>query len=90
MGTFRDILEIFSMTANLRENGPVNPSLVCPHCQAKGRVRTIEVKNKRGISGGKATAALLTGGTSLLATGLSRKEAATKALCDACGSTWQF
>jgi hypothetical protein len=48
------------------------------------------VKAKKGISGGKAAGAILTGGLSLLATGLSRKESMTQAHCDACGSTWHF
>ncbi|HYA40277.1 MAG TPA: hypothetical protein VEF34_03175 [Syntrophobacteraceae bacterium] len=47
----------------------------------------IEVKQmKKGISGGKATAAILTGGFSLLVTGLSRKEQLTEAKCRKCGS----
>lgn len=70
--------------------GGNNPALVCPHCQTKGRVRVRVVRRKRGISGAKATGALLTGGASLLATGLSRKEALTQAHCEACGSTWDF
>jgi hypothetical protein len=70
--------------------GSLNPNLVCPHCQTRGRVRTANVKVKTGISGGKATAAVLTGGVSLLATGLSRKEATTRAHCDKCNSTWHF
>jgi len=70
--------------------GPVNPQLVCPHCQTRGRVHAKTVKVKKGISGGKATGAIITGGLSLLATGLSRKEMATQAHCDACGSTWHF
>jgi hypothetical protein len=45
---------------------------------------------KAGISGGKATGAILTGGLSLLATGLSRKHAATEANCGNCGSRWTF
>jgi hypothetical protein len=48
------------------------------------------VSRKAGISGGKATGAILTGGLSLLATGLSRKERLTEAHCDNCGSTWTF
>jgi len=36
------------------------------------------VKAKQGISGGKATGAILTGGVSLLATGLSRKANLTR------------
>jgi len=70
--------------------GCINPNLVCPHCQAKGQVHTEQVKLKKGISGGKAVGALFTGGLSLLATGLSRKELTTQAHCDACGSTWHF
>ncbi len=70
--------------------GPVNPEIICPHCQWKGTVRTKPIKKKAGISGGKATAAILTSGVSMLATGLSRKEALTQAHCDNCQSTWSF
>ena len=70
--------------------GPVNPQIICPHCQWKATVRTKPIKKKAGISGGKATAAILTGGASMLATGLSRKEALTQAHCDNCKSTWSF
>jgi hypothetical protein len=68
----------------------VNEALICPHCQTKGKVSTISVMEKTGISGGKATAAVLTGGLSVLATGLSRKEKATQAHCSNCGSTWVY
>lgn len=71
-------------------HGATNPQLVCPHCQTKGKVRAKSVHQKKGISGGKATAALLTGGVSILATGLSRKENATAAHCDNCNSNWVF
>jgi hypothetical protein len=70
--------------------GPVNPAMICPHCQAKGHIRTKLVDKKKGISGGKATAAILTGGVSLLATGLSRKEEFTQARCGNCQSVWVF
>ena len=70
--------------------GPRNRELLCPHCQRPGDVRTKNLKVKKGISGGKATAAVLTGGVSLVATGLSRKEKTTQARCGNCGSTWQF
>ena len=70
--------------------GTLNPRMICPHCQTGGMVRTKAVTQKKGISGGKATAALLTGGVSMLATGLSRKEALTQAHCDSCNSTWLF
>lgn len=70
--------------------GPINLDLICPHCQAKGRVHAKQENVKVGISGGKATAAVLTGGLSLLATGLSRKTLTTAAWCEACKSTWHF
>lgn len=67
-----------------------NTAMVCPHCQSKGTVTTERVKMKKGVSGTKATAAVLTGGVSILATGLSRKEALTRAHCTSCGNTWHF
>lgn len=71
-------------------HGPVNFAMVCPHCHQKDRVRTIPVDRKKGISGGKATAAVLTGGVSMLATGLSRKEHLTRARCGNCLNAWDF
>jgi hypothetical protein len=73
-----------------RAYGPLNPSLVCPHCQIRGKVRTQQDVVKAGVSGGKATAAVLTGGISLLATGLSRMQHVTAARCGECGSSWTF
>jgi len=70
--------------------GPIKPAYICPHCQTKGSVRTMPVKRKQGISGAKATGAVLTLGVSMLATGLSRKETMTQAHCDNCNSTWDF
>jgi hypothetical protein len=70
--------------------GSLNKHIICPHCQTQGKVRTKEVEKKVGISGGKATAAILTGGVSLLATGLSRKSKMTQAHCCQCKSTWLF
>ncbi len=72
------------------EYGKINLAMVCPHCQIVGKIRTKEVKQKKGVSGGKATAAVLTAGVSLLAVGLSRKEGATQAHCDNCNNTWFF
>lgn len=71
-------------------HGPIRGQMVCPHCQVAGQVRTMMIKRKKGISGGKAVGALLTGGLSILATGLSRKEKSTQAHCDNCGATWDF
>lgn len=77
-------------TAVTLQHGPLSPQMVCPHCQVKGHIRTKAVTQKKGISGGKATAALLTAGVSVLATGLSRKEGATEAFCENCKATWHF
>jgi hypothetical protein len=71
-------------------HGPLNPALVCPHCQSKGCVRVKAVTQKMGVSGGKATAAILTAGISMLATGLSRKQNFTQAHCQNCNSGWMF
>jgi hypothetical protein len=64
--------------------------IVCPHCQTAGRVTTSAVTLKKGVSGAKATAALFTAGTSMVVTGLSRKEAATEARCSNCGQVWHY
>jgi hypothetical protein len=64
--------------------------MVCPHCQVQGLVRTKDVKVKSGISGGKATGAVLTAGISILATGLSRKVSVTQATCSNCNVTWHI
>jgi hypothetical protein len=53
-------------------------------------VNTKQVKVKQGISGGKATGAVLTAGFSILATGLSRKQKLTEAHCNSYGATWHF
>ena len=64
--------------------------LFCPHCQQFGYVTTEPTTVKKGIDGGKATAALLTGGLTMLATGLSQCDTMTRANCANCGSTWLF
>jgi hypothetical protein len=64
--------------------------IVCAQCHSVGCITTSRVKLKKGISGSKATGAILTGGVSLLAVGLSRKEDATEAKCSNCGSVWHF
>lgn len=70
--------------------GLVSPEMVCPHCQKRGLVRKKPVRLKKGVSGAKATAAIMTAGFSMLATGLSRKEDLTQAHCGNCDSTWVF
>jgi DNA-directed RNA polymerase subunit RPC12/RpoP len=62
--------------------------MICPHCQTKGTVRLSPTKVKRGISGAKATGAFFTLGTSMLLTGLSRKERHLRARCSNCGVDW--
>lgn len=71
-------------------HGRVNPAMICPHCGVRGKVRTKVIDKKSGISGGKATAAVLTGGVSLVATGLSRKDRVTRAFCGNCKNEWDF
>ena len=76
-----------------RQNNPravQDAKILCAHCHSVGCVTTAIVTLKKGISGGKATEAILTGGWSLLAVGLSRKEKATEAKCSNCGSVWHF
>ena len=63
-------------------------ALKCPHCGVSGQVTTRSVNRKQGISGGKATGAVLTGGASLFATGLSRKQSMTRMSCGNCGTGW--
>ena len=70
--------------------GLICKNMICPHCQTRGTVRTRREMLKQGISGDKATAAVLTGGISVLATGLSKKAEVTKAHCDNCGNDWMF
>jgi hypothetical protein len=72
------------------EYGPINSVMVCPHCQKLGEVRTKPVDRKKGVSGEKAAAAVITAGLSVMATGLSRTEQLTQAYCGNCGNTWDF
>ena len=70
--------------------GPINPSMLCPHCNEKGKIHTKSVKRKQRIHAGKATAAVLTGESSMLGNGLSRKKGITQAYCGNCHNTWDF
>lgn len=63
-------------------------ALICPHCQVQGQVKTRKTRRKQGISGGKATGAVLTLGLSTVLTGLSRKETVTEMRCGNCKTTW--
>ena len=86
----RRYLEVKAESELAQQHGPINPAMVCPHCQEKGKIRTKLVDRKKGISGTKATGAILTGGVSMLATGLSRKERLTQAHCGNCKNSWEF
>lgn len=77
--------ETFGM---LWEHGPVEEALICPHCAEKGKVHVKPTRIKAGLSGGKAIAGLMTGGASLLLTGLSRKEWVREAWCRNCKTKW--
>ena len=70
--------------------GSKNSAIVCQQCQTKGNVYTRRIVKKSGVSGGKATAALLTGGISLFAVGLSKKVPSTDAFCTNCKTKWSF
>jgi Flp pilus assembly protein TadB len=73
-----------------RKRSEQDAQKICPHCQSKGTVTTRYVQVKKGVSGGKLTAAFLTLGLSLFAVGLSRRETPTEARCSKCGSVWHF
>jgi DNA-directed RNA polymerase subunit RPC12/RpoP len=60
----------------------------CPHCGQTGCVTKQLVERKQGISGGKATGALLTVGFSLALTGLSRKQQMSHMKCANCHMEW--
>lgn len=61
----------------------------CIYCRRSGSVTTLRRRVKRGVSGAKATGALATGGLSIFATGLSRKQDIVEARCSHCGMSWQ-
>jgi len=70
--------------------GEVNRNLACPYCQTKGMILVKPMKIKSGISGAKAGGGLMTGGISLLITGISSKKSANQAHCKKCSTTWNF
>ena len=61
----------------------------CPFCHGVGTVVVQKIKKKKGVSTGKATAALLTAGISLIGTGLAKKEMVSQLTCAACNMTWE-
>ena len=64
------------------------PAIVCVHCQSAGHIQVKQAKVKDGVSGGKLTAALLTGGITMLATGLSQTKNRTTMFCGKCSMEW--
>jgi hypothetical protein len=72
-----------------RMNRSSDTQLVCPHCQSNGTAISKTGKVKKDISGGKATAAVLTVGFLVFAAGLSRKESVTQRTCSNCKTTWE-
>ena len=70
--------------------GKLNPEIICPQCQTRGYVHAQKIDQNKGISGGKAAGALMTGGLSILAVGISRHEKATQCHCENCKTDWIF
>jgi len=71
-----------------RRRAEMAARIVCPYCQTQGSVSVQSVRRKQGISGAKATGAVMTGGLSMFATGLSRKQSMTHMACRNCGVAW--
>ena len=91
MGFFENLLKADEGIWNQylqNKYGPINGMLVCPHCGVKGKIHVKPTTQKRGIDGGKATAAVFTCGLSMLLTGLSRMEKANKLYCESCEMMW--
>jgi hypothetical protein len=87
VGAERDLSFVNANTSRLL-GACFNEEMVCPHCQVKGQIRTQKGKVKAGVSGGKATGALLTLGVSLWLVGLSQRKLVTNATCENCQMTW--
>lgn len=81
---------IGSWLVNARRAFILDRKIVCPYCNRIGSVKTKSFVKKVGISGGKAAAAILTSGFSLLLLGLSRKEKYVGAYCSNCGVRFQI
>jgi len=91
MGFFENLLKADEGIWNQHirnKHGPINRMLLCPHCGVKGKIHVKSTTQKRGIDGGKATAAVFTCGLSMLLTGLSRMEKANKLYCESCEMSW--
>ena len=62
--------------------------LVCPHCHQRGRITVELLTRGKGISGGKAAGAVMTGGLSVGATGLSKNVPTRHLTCGNCKMEW--
>ncbi|HLR83394.1 MAG TPA: hypothetical protein VK059_00510 [Nocardioidaceae bacterium] len=62
--------------------------IICEHCGERGQVTVRVVTRGKGISGGKATAGLMTGGLSLPLAGLSKNQQVRHLTCGNCGMAW--
>lgn len=63
--------------------------IVCQHCQIRGQVTARQVKRAKRISGTRLVGGMLTGGGSLLATGVTKKHPwVTEMHCRNCGMRW--
>jgi hypothetical protein len=60
---------------------------ICPFCSLQGGVYCMESSSKKGFSTAKTTSALLTGGVSLLFTGLAKIVVEDNFLCEECGGS---
>ncbi len=80
-----------NQAALIAKFGQIQPEISCPHCCAKGKVRTKSIQQDKGINGGKVATAVITGGVSLLmGVGSSKSENNTQAKCGNCNNTWAF
>lgn len=71
------------------ENANANADkILCQHCGERGHVTVRVVSRGKGISGGKATAGLMTGGLSLPFAGLSKNQTVRNLTCGNCSMTW--
>lgn len=65
-------------------------AIECPYCHKVGGVTTRPARRVKGVSGVKTTYGILTGGMSLMLTGISRAEWVTRARCKNCTATWDM
>lgn len=90
IGVFLFYKANFSPEAKFRQEAQrqAQQKIVCPHCNTTGSVTVRRLQQKQGVSGGKATSALLTGGVSLVAVGLSKKGWVNQLTCSSCSMVW--